>query len=103
MGLVDGAVLSDRAFVLRWFSVDPRAPHAGERGSGDRLLVVNLGSDLHLDPAPEPLLAPSCGTTWEIRWSSEDPTYGGMGTAPLDTDENWRIPGQAAFVLAPRA
>jgi maltooligosyltrehalose trehalohydrolase len=67
------------------------------------LLVVNLGRDLHLDPAPEPLLAPATvGTHWCPIWSSEDPKYGGSGTAPLDTDENWRIPGEAAVVLAAR-
>ena len=30
----------------------------------DRLLLVNLGRDLHLDPAPEPLLAPPAGQAW---------------------------------------
>ncbi len=45
---VDGAVLAPEAFLLRFF---------GEKGD-DRLLLVNLGRDLHLDPAPEPLLAP---------------------------------------------
>ena len=101
-GQVDGAVLSDHALVLRWFSHDPDGPWTGETGIADRLMVVNLGTDLHLDPAPEPLLAPPSGMIWEICWSSEDPGYGGSGTAPLDTDDNWRIPGQAAVVLAPR-
>ena len=68
---------------------------------GDRLLLVNLGRDLHLDPAPEPLLAPPEGACWEVLWSSEDPRYGGCGTSHLDTGENWRIPGHAAVVLAP--
>jgi maltooligosyltrehalose trehalohydrolase len=90
-GGVDGAVLGEEAFVLRYFV----------EGGADRLLVVNLGRDLHLDPAPEPLLAPPEGAEWEIRWSSEDPRYGGNGTAPLDTEENWIIPGETAVVLAP--
>jgi maltooligosyltrehalose trehalohydrolase len=34
-------------------------------------------------------------------WSSEDPRYGGSGTPDLDTDENWRIPGESAVLLAP--
>jgi maltooligosyltrehalose trehalohydrolase len=89
---VDGAVLGEEALVLRFFV---------EEGE-DRLLVVNLGRDLHLDPAPEPLLAPPEGKAWAILWSSEDPRYGGTGTAPLDTEENWLIPGEAAVVLAPR-
>ena len=41
-GGVDGAVLGVEAFVLRYFG----------DGGDDRLLVVNLGGDLHLDPAP---------------------------------------------------
>jgi maltooligosyltrehalose trehalohydrolase len=66
---------------------------------GDRLLVVNFGTDLHLDPAPEPLLAPPFGKAWRVFWSSEDPKYGGLGTFPLDTEENWRIPGNATVAL----
>ncbi len=84
-----GAVIADEAFVLRWL------------GDEHRLLVVNLGRELHLDPAPEPLLAPPRGSAWEILWSSESPAYGGSGTAPLDTEENWRIPGHAAVLLRP--
>ncbi|MDY3562363.1 malto-oligosyltrehalose trehalohydrolase [Gemmata sp. JC673] len=91
--VVDGAVLSASAFVLRFF-----VP-----AGGDRLLVVNLGRDLHLDPAPEPLLAPpDVDAHWHPIWSSEAPKYGGQGTAPLDTDDNWQIPGEAAVVLAAR-
>src|SRR5262249_38611286 len=48
-GGFDGAVLCAQAFVLRFFDA------AGD----DRLLIVNLGVDLHLSPAPEPLLAPA--------------------------------------------
>ncbi len=89
---MDGAVLGPEAFVLRFF---------GSGGDGDRLVVVNFGRDLHLDPAPEPLLAPPAGGGWRVRWSSEDPRYGGNGTPPLDSDDNWRLPGRAAVVLAP--
>jgi maltooligosyltrehalose trehalohydrolase len=38
---------------------------------------------------------------WGTLWSSEAPEYGGCGTAPLDTDENWKIPGRAAVLLHP--
>ncbi len=89
---IDGAVLSESAFVLRYFS--PDLQH-------DRLLVVNLGTDLELNPSPEPLLAPPVGTHWKELWSSDDARYGGCGTAPLDSSENWRIPGHAAVVLCP--
>jgi maltooligosyltrehalose trehalohydrolase len=87
----DGAALSSSAFVLRFFV---------ETGA-DRLLVVNLGPSLHFDPAPEPLLAPPEGTNWQTLWSSEDPAYGGCGTPPLDTEENWMIPGETTVVLIP--
>jgi maltooligosyltrehalose trehalohydrolase len=88
---VDGAVLAPEAFLLRFF---------GENGD-DRLLLVNLGRDLHLDPAPEPLLAPPADSEWTTLWSSEHPRYGGTGTPQLDTEENWRIPGYAAVLLKP--
>ena len=39
-----------------------RAALLRRRTADDRLLLVNLGRDLHLDPAPEPLLAPPDGT-----------------------------------------
>jgi len=90
-GGVDGAVLGPEALVLRFFG------HAGD----DRLLIVNLGHDLRLDPAPEPLLAPPEGRLWEIRWSSEALRYGGLGTPPVETDEGWQLRGQTAVVLAP--
>jgi maltooligosyltrehalose trehalohydrolase len=90
---IDGAVLSQDAFVLRYFSVD---------GDHDRLLVVNLGIDLALAPAPEPLLAPCNEHGWVNLWSSEDLRYGGSGTAPLDPDDDhWHIPGRSAVLLAP--
>jgi len=92
-GGLDGAVLGPEACVLRYF---------GARGD-DRLLLVNLGRDLHLHPAPEPLLAPPEGMRWQLLWSSEDPRYGGGGTAPLEDEENWHIPGHAAVVLRPAA
>ena len=83
-----GAVLASSAFLLRF--IDPQ---------GDRLLIVNLGRDLHLDPAPEPLLAPPEDAHWEVLWSSEDVRYGGSGTPAPETDENWEIPGNAAMAL----
>ena len=90
-GGVDGAVLSGDAFVLRFF---------GDAGN-DRLLLVNLGGDVDLNPAPEPLLAPPENRAWRIQWSSEDARYGGSGTPPIESEENWWIPGQAAVVLEP--
>jgi maltooligosyltrehalose trehalohydrolase len=91
-GAVDGAVLAPEAFVLRFLA---------ENGD-DRLLIVNFGLGCHINPAPEPLLAPPLNKEWRILWSSEDPRYGGDGTAPLETADNWCLPGQAAVVLAPK-
>jgi maltooligosyltrehalose trehalohydrolase len=88
---MDGAVLGTDAFVLRLF---------GEGGL-DRLILVNFGRDLHLNPAPEPLLAPPEGREWRVIWSSEDRAYGGCGTVHPDTDDNWRLPGEATLLLAP--
>jgi maltooligosyltrehalose trehalohydrolase len=90
-GSYDGAVLGTTAFLLRYFGLN----------GDDRLLIVNLGPGLHLDPAPEPLLAPVNGLPWNLLWSSEDPRYGGGGTSPIDSDENWRLPAESALFLAP--
>jgi maltooligosyltrehalose trehalohydrolase len=100
-GMFDGAVLSDRAFGLRWFAADARLTPTPGSDVDDRLLVVNFGADLCFDSLPEPLLAPPAGTAWDLHWSSEDPAYGGAGTAPVETDERWRLPGQSAVLLAP--
>jgi maltooligosyltrehalose trehalohydrolase len=90
-GAVDGAVLSAEAFCLRFF---------GANGD-DRLLLINLGLTLELTVMPEPLLAPPLGHDWSLAWSSEDPAYGGSGTAELRVDRPWNVPGQAALLLRP--
>ncbi|OYW30168.1 MAG: hypothetical protein B7Z47_03905 [Chthoniobacter sp. 12-60-6] len=90
-GTYDGAVLGASAFVLRFFG----------RDQNDRLLLVNLGAHLHLDPAPEPLLAPPLGCVWEVAWTSEDPRYGGGGTPAIDSDDNWNLPAEFAALLTP--
>ncbi len=91
---LDGAVLSARAFVLRFF---------GAKEGNDRLLVVNMGVDLDLGHAPEPLLAPPEDADWSLAWSSEHPRYGGSGTPPREGEGPWRLPGEAAVVLKPKA
>jgi maltooligosyltrehalose trehalohydrolase len=89
---VDGAVLDQEAFVLRFF---------GGEAAGDRLLFVNLGPDFNFNPAPEPLLAPPAGKVWSLIWSSEDWRYGGGGTPRPETKHNWCLPGHSAFVMTP--
>jgi maltooligosyltrehalose trehalohydrolase len=90
-GKLDGAVLGSRAFLLRYL----RESQEG------RLLIVNLGIDLELLCAPEPLLAPPENKRWTLLWSSEHPAYGGCGTPDPETESGWRIPGEAALVLGP--
>ncbi|WP_244592851.1 malto-oligosyltrehalose trehalohydrolase [Azospirillum palustre] len=92
IGGLDGAVLGEEAFVLRFF---------GE-GGDDRLLLLNLGRDLTLTVMAEPLLAPPLDGAWTVLWSSEEPAYGGCGTAAVEQpDGAWRLPGHAALVLGP--
>jgi maltooligosyltrehalose trehalohydrolase len=86
---VDGAVLAEDAFVLRFFGA------AGD----DRLLLVNLGHDRTLVPAPEPLLAAPEGRTWSLLWSSDDVRYGGCGTPTPEKDAIWSLPGEATIVM----
>lgn len=93
--LFDGAVLSTDAFVLRFFD--------DEEGL-DRLLLVNLGRDLTLSPAPEPLLAEPAGCEWRRAWSSEDPHYGGQGMPPHVVEDQWFLQGRSTsvFISQPR-
>jgi maltooligosyltrehalose trehalohydrolase len=91
-GAVDGAVLGAEAFVLRFF---------GEEMGDDRLLVVNLGRDLFLEPSPEPLLAAPVGS-WTVMWASEDPNYGGWGMPSWSTEGNWHLQGETALALRPK-
>jgi maltooligosyltrehalose trehalohydrolase len=84
-----GAVLGEEAFVLRYL---------GDAGD-DRIILVNLGRDLDLRHAAEPLLAPPRGRRFELLLSSEDPAYGGAGTPKLDAYEHLRIHGHSAVVL----
>ena len=91
-GGVGGAVLSASVFVLRFFTPEHR---------DDRLLVVNLGPDLTRGSFAEPLLAPPAGSDWTLRWSSEDPAYGGNGTPATWPDGCWSIAAESALVLSP--
>ena len=88
---IDGAVLSDRGFVLRFEAVD----------GADRLLVVNFGEETRLAAASEPLLAPPPGARWRERWSSEDPRYGGAGAMPHEDGAPWRLAAECARLLLP--
>src|SRR4051812_11268043 len=86
-----GAVLGPEAFLLRFLDAD----------GDDRLLLVNLGATLPLQPMPEPLLAPPAGCRWQLLWNSEDTRYGGNGMKEPDGEHSWRLPAHALAVLAP--
>jgi len=62
-------------------------------------LVLNLGKRTILEPAPEPLLAPTLGFEWETLWTSESPRYGGHGATPISTQDQWLLPAEAAVAL----
>lgn len=89
---VDGAVIGEHAFVLRFF---------GDAGD-DRLLLVNLGARFHADPLAEPLIAPPCGGNWKIVFSTDAQKYGGWGVAPIaPANDGWWVPGEMAALFAP--
>jgi len=90
--VVDGAVLAEEAFALRYSGA----------GGDERLLIVNFGRQLELSPCPEPLLAPPAERDWGLIFSSDDVAYGGEGTLPTEPAGTWRIAGHAALVFAAR-
>lgn len=87
---IDGAVLGEESFVLRFFA-----------DGDDRLLLFNFGRRARLEPMPEPLLAPPEGASWTMAWCSEEIRYGGEGVAPLVTDGEWNLPARVAILLKP--
>jgi len=90
-GGVDGAVLGPASFVLRY----------SPEGNDDRLLMVNFGKSQVLEPAPEPLLAPPLRSGWEMLWTSDSPRYGGAGSAPVATQEQWVLPAESTVAFRP--
>ena len=90
---IDGAVLADNCFVLRYLTA---------QGS-DRLIVVNLGGGVELPHLPEPLVAPPKDCEWSVEWSSEWPKYGGNGSYTPDRFGAWTIPGECTQLLTPVA
>lgn len=85
---IDGAVLGTDSFLLRYF---------GEE-DGDRVLLFNFGPDHYFNPGPEPLLVPGKDQEFEVLWSSENTSYGGEGTPPINIPY-WKILGHSAVVL----
>ena len=90
-GSVDGAVLGEACFVLRYITPTRE----------DRLVVVNLGAGLDLPHLPEPLVAPPSGCDWRIQWSSEWPVYGGCGSSAPGRFGAWHVQGECTLLLVP--
>lgn len=90
---VDGAVLSDDCFVLRFFADDENSDQR------DRLLVVNFGPYFEQAHTPEPLLAPPLGRNWALKWHSEKLSYGGTSAMMPITPDGWHIAEYCTLVL----
>ncbi|OHV82277.1 malto-oligosyltrehalose trehalohydrolase [Rhizobium sp. LCM 4573] len=88
---VDGSILSDTAFLLRYLC---------NNAADERLLLINFGKDLMITSLPDPLLAPPEDMRWRVVWSSEDPVYGGSGVRPIDLQYHWTLTGDCALLLA---
>jgi maltooligosyltrehalose trehalohydrolase len=101
-GHIDGAVLGEHAFLLRFFAESAGRQVPANDFEGDRLLVVNLGTGLDLTHAPEPLLAPPRGCEWSVEFSSERCSYGGSGASAPERFGPWQLQGECAQLLIAR-
>jgi len=84
---VDGAVLDEDSFAIRFFS-----------RFGERLLLINFGVDRSLIPVSDPLFAHPQGKKWQMLWSSESVKYGGQGSIPFE-ENRWFAMGHSAIIL----
>ena len=91
-GAVDGAVLSDHAFILRFFTEAP---------DDERLLVVNLAEGFLRNSIADPLAAPPAARRWRLDWSSDDVSYGGPGVEDLWQGGRWNVSAGCAYLLRP--
>jgi maltooligosyltrehalose trehalohydrolase len=87
---LDGATLSDHAFVVRFFGAD----------ADDRLLIINLGRQLEIATLGEPLLAPFRDSRWKLVWSSDAPRYGGPGVVDPFANVKWTLPAHSAMFFS---
>jgi maltooligosyltrehalose trehalohydrolase len=87
-----GSTLDDRTLVLRFIG---RVAHE------DRLMIVNLGPDIDLACAPDPLVAPPELFDWTVLWCSEDRPYGGVGIAGSLPPAKLLSTGQATTIFRP--
>ena len=87
-----GSTLDEQTLLLRFIG---RAAHE------DRLVIVNLGRDIDIASAAEPLVAPPELFEWSVLWCSEDPAYGGVGIAGNCLPAKLVATGQATTVFRP--
>ena len=97
---IDGTVIGGDRLLLRFFG---NASPGTNPGSADRLLLMNLGVDYEPRSLSEPLSAPPAGMRWTLKWSSEDPRYGGQGVRGPRGGHDIFFAGQAAELFVPEA
>jgi maltooligosyltrehalose trehalohydrolase len=89
-GSFDGETLGENALALRFF----------DERHGDRLLIVNLGPEAPLTPAPYPLLSPPPGRSWRRLFATDDPRYGGPGPREVvEQSGAILLPAESAYLL----
>jgi maltooligosyltrehalose trehalohydrolase len=92
-GEIDGAVIGKEAFLLRYFA---------DSAEDERLVLFNLGRDMHIRSIPDPLMAPPADDLeWTLTWSSSDARYGGEGIWPADLAERWVFRAETALIFSP--
>jgi maltooligosyltrehalose trehalohydrolase len=92
-GEIDGAVIGEDAFLLRYFADVPE---------DQRLVLFNLGRDMHIRSIPDPLMAPPAdGLEWNLTWSTADARYGGEGVWLADLAERWVFRAETALIFSP--
>jgi maltooligosyltrehalose trehalohydrolase len=97
---LDGTAIDAQRMLIRFFG---EAGPGQKPGSADRLFLFNLGADHEPRSISEPLAAPPEGMRWVLKWSSEDPRYGGQGVRGPRTDHDIFFAGQAAELFEPEA
>lgn len=85
---LDGTAPDPTLLLLRYFGDDDR----------DWLIVLNAGHDRDIAALSEPLLAPPRRRTWQVRFSTEHPQYGGQGRMAW-AEGAWPVPGHSLLVL----
>jgi maltooligosyltrehalose trehalohydrolase len=89
---IDGSVLGPRALLLRYFA---------DSAADERLLLVNFGEDLYRASIADPLVAPPRDRMWRYAWSSEHPSYGGVGIPERPAEGAWLLPGHSLVICEP--